>query len=100
MAGTWVDLDKFRIEVSSFIFNQLKILFPIVLKSMVVESVWTGLKVIKLTGLHIIKLKTFILVGHEYIAAFSNALFYVSTFSGFVFFEKLVIKKVNAVTCF
>lgn len=54
----------------------------------------------KLTGLHIVKLlQIFILVGHEYFAAFSNVLFYVSTFSGFVFFEKLVIKKVNAVTC-
>lgn len=41
----------------------------------------------KLIGLHIIKLlQIFILVGHEYIAAFSNVLFYVSTFSGFVFF--------------
>lgn len=34
MAGTWVDFGKFRIEISSFIFNQLKILFPfLVLKS-------------------------------------------------------------------
>ena len=28
MAGAWVDFGKFHIEVSSFIFNQLKILFP------------------------------------------------------------------------
>lgn len=38
---------------------------------------------------------TFILVGCEYVGAVSKY----TVFSGFVFFEKLVIKKVNALTC-